>query len=183
VSDGIVALLAFAVPLGLDSLRVSLGLGTARIVAARELRIALSFAVCDGLALVLGLALGRSVGLLVGTWAGRLGPPVLAAYAFFVLWLGRGRAPGEETRMGGWLVVGLPLSLSFDNLAVGASLGGLRLSMLGVAAMVGCVSGLMALAGLVLGRTAIRALAVRPELAGAALLLVASALSLRADLP
>jgi putative Mn2+ efflux pump MntP len=173
-------LVVLALALGLDSFRISLGLGAAGIAPGGELRIALSFAVCDAVALAVGLAFGRSLASLIGPWAGRLGPPVLAAYALYVLSLAR--TPREETATGAWLVVGLPLMLSFDNLVVGGTLGGLRVPLLLMALFVGVASGLMALAGLAAGRKAVRSLRLRPELVGAALLLLASAMSLRQDL-
>jgi putative Mn2+ efflux pump MntP len=172
-------LLLLALALGFDSCRVSLTLGAAGTAVGRQLRIALAFGVCDGLALVLGVALGRSLVSLVGQWADRFEPSALGAYALFVVWLAR--SPREETETPSWLVVGLPLSLSFDNLVVGATLGGPRLSLLPVAGLVGAVSGLMALSGLALGRMSVRLLRLRPELVGAALLLLASVSSVRED--
>ncbi len=176
VLAGEIVLLALA--LGLDSFRVSLGLGASSLAGGSELRLALSFAVCDAVALAAGVALGRSLTFLAGPWVEALGPPVLAAYALYILWLAR--RPGAERATAGWVVLGLPLMLSFDNLVVGGTLGGPRMSLLAVALLVGIASGLLALAGLILGRRAIQWLRIRPELAGAALLLVASGLSLHA---
>jgi putative Mn2+ efflux pump MntP len=168
-------LLLLTVALGLDSFRVSLGLGAAGLARGAEVRLAFSFALCDAVALALGVTLGR-IASLAGTWADGLGPSVLAAYALYVLWLARG--PSTDTETGRWVVLGLPLMLSFDNFVVGGTLGGLRVSLLATTLLVGIASGSLALAGLALGRRAVQSLRVRPELAGAALLLAASALSL-----
>jgi manganese efflux pump family protein len=176
VVAGEIILLALA--LGLDSFRVSLGLGAAGLAGGGERRLALSFAVCDAVALAAGVALAHSLASLAGTWVDGLGPSALAAYALYVLWLAR--SPGTEKATAGWVVLGLPLMLSLDNFFVGGTLGGLRISLLGVALLVGIASGLLALAGLIVGRRASRSLRLRPELAGAALLLLASGLSLHA---
>jgi putative Mn2+ efflux pump MntP len=168
-----IVLLALA--LGLDSFRVSLGLGSAGSARAVAGRLVCAFGVCDGVALAVGVLLGRSLASLVGGWVNALGPPALAAYALYVLWLARTKS--DDAAPGRWLVLGLPLVLSFDNLFVGATLGGLRISLVPATVLVGTISGLLALAGLVLGRRAVESLRLRPELAGAALLLVASALS------
>jgi putative Mn2+ efflux pump MntP len=169
-------LLLLAVALGLDSFRVSLGLGAAGLARGAEVRLAFSFALCDAVALALGVTVGRTLASLAGTWADGLGPSVLAAYALYVLWLARG--PSTDTETARWVVLGLPLMLSFDNFVVGGTLGGLRVSLLATTLLVGIASGSLALAGLALGRRAVQSLRVRPELAGAALLLAASALSL-----
>lgn len=168
-----IVLLALA--LGLDSFRVSLGLGAADSARGVAGRLACAFGVCDGLAFALGVLLGKSLASLVGGWVNPLGPPALAAYALYVLWLARTKS--DEGGAGHWLAFGLPLVLSFDNLVVGATLGGLRISLVPATVLVGTVSGLLALAGLVLGRRTVELLRLRPELAGATLLLAASALS------
>jgi putative Mn2+ efflux pump MntP len=165
-----------AVSLGLDSFRVSLGLGAAGLARGAELRLAFSFALWDAVALAVGVTLGRTLGSLAGTWADGLGPPVLAAYALYVLWLARG--PSTDERTARWVVLGLPLMLSFDNFVVGGTLGGFHISLLATTLLVGIASGALALVGLALGRRAVQSLRVRPELAGAALLLAASALAL-----
>lgn len=175
------ALVLLALALSADSFRVSIGLGAARMAAAGAARLVLAFAFCDAFALAVGLALGRSFVSVVGPWAGGLGPPALAAYALYVLWIAR-RSSVEEAP-GGWLVLGLPLTLSLDNLVVGGTLGGQPVSALVLVPLVGTASGLLALAGLALGRSLARSLPVRPELAGGALLLVVSVLALRAELP
>jgi putative Mn2+ efflux pump MntP len=169
-----IVLLALA--LGLDSFRVSLGLGAAGLARGFEHRLVFSFGLCDAAALAVGVALGRSLASLLGTWVGALGPPTLAAYALYVLVLAH-RQP-TETVAGQWLVLGLPLMLSFDNLVVGATLGGIGISLLATTLFVGAASSSLALAGLALGRHAFGSLHLKPELAVAALLLAASALSL-----
>jgi manganese efflux pump family protein len=168
------ALLSLA--LGLDSFRISLGLGATELARGVEHRLAFSFGLCDAVSLAVGVALGRSLGSLVGSWVDGLGPPVLGAYALYVLWLARRHQ--AETVADRWVLLGLPLMLSCDNLVVGGTLGGLRISLLATTLFVGVASGLLALAGLALGRRAVRSLQLRPELAGGALLLAASALSL-----
>jgi putative Mn2+ efflux pump MntP len=161
-----------AIALGLDSFRVSLGIGAAGRFRGLTGRLVCAFGVCDGVAFAVGVALGRSLAWMAGGWVNALGPPALAAYALYVLWIAR-KGSDNEWR----LVLGLPLVLSFDNLAVGGTLGGLSLSLLPATLVVGVASAALALAGLVLGRRTVEVLRLRPELAGATLLLAASALS------
>jgi putative Mn2+ efflux pump MntP len=166
-----IALLALA--LGLDSFRVSLGVGAAGRFRGLAGRLVCAFGVCDGVAFGAGVALGRSLAWMAGGWVNALGPPVLAAYALYVLWLAR-KGSDEDV---GRLVLGLPLVLSLDNLAVGGTLAGSSWALVPGSVLVGASSALLAFGGLVLGRRAVELVRIRPELAGAALLLGASALS------
>jgi putative Mn2+ efflux pump MntP len=165
-----IQLAVLALALGLDSFRVSLGVGAAGRFRGFSGQLVCAFGVCDGVAFAVGVAVGRSLAWMAGGWVNALGPPALASYALYVLWLARKESDDE-----GRFVLGLPLVLSFDNLAVGGTLGGL--SVLPAALLVGAASAALALAGLVLGRRAVEVVRLRPELAGAALLLGASALS------
>jgi putative Mn2+ efflux pump MntP len=170
-----IQLAVLAVALGLDSFRVSLGVGAAGRFRGLTGRLVCAFGVCDGVAFAVGVALGRSLAWMAGSWVNALGPPALAFYALYVLWLAR--RGSDEAADEGRLVLGLPLVLSFDNLAVGGTLGGLSVSLLPATVLVGSASALLALVGLALGRRTVESLRVRPELAGASLLLAASALS------
>ena len=170
-----VTIVLLALALGLDSFRVSLGIGAAGLSRGVARRLVCSFGVCDGAAFAAGVLFGRSLASLIGDWVNEVGPGALVAVALYVLVLApRGR---DESVPGRWLVLGLPLMLSVDNLVVGGTLGGLRVPLFPASVLVGATSGLLALAGLELGRRTVESLRLRPELAGAALLLAASALS------
>lgn len=173
---GILLLLAFT--LSLDSFRVSLGLGATRPRAARQAQIALAFGLCDGLAPLAGLLLGRSFVNHVGAWTEYLGPLVLCAYGLYTVYVAR-RCAESESAEDGWVIFGLPLSLSLDNLVAGASLGLIGFPALLSVAVIGATSGLMSLAGLRLGGAAVNFLKLRSELlGGVALIFIALALAL-----
>jgi putative Mn2+ efflux pump MntP len=165
--------------LGLDSLVVGLGLGAA-VPRWDRLRLAAAFAACDGLAALLGAALG---GALPGAaeWAEWLGPAAVGGYGLFVLYLAwQGRRAAE--RGGRWLALGLPLCLSLDNFFTGAAAaagGPVVPSAVGMAV----VSGAMALAGLAAGAAvADRATPRAGWIAGAVLLLAAAGLAVKGAL-
>jgi manganese efflux pump family protein len=171
--NALAELLALALFLGLDSFRASLGLASAGLVRAQPTRLALAFGTCDAAASVAGLALGGSLlapvrGLLDG-----LGPLVLAGCAVYVV-LARPSAPDSSAGDRWPIVGGVPLSLSLDNLLVGAALGVHGLPVAASALVLGVTSALLSLAGFALGRFVGGRLAVRTELAGAVLLLVAA---------
>ena len=63
-----VTLLLLGFALSLDSFRVSLGLGTLKLSRLRQLQIVIAFGVCDALAPLLGLLIGKSLLQVVGPW-------------------------------------------------------------------------------------------------------------------
>jgi putative Mn2+ efflux pump MntP len=75
---------------------------------------------------------------------------------------------GETDR---WMVLGLPLSLSLDNLVAGTTLGMLGFPMLISVVIIGAMSALFAVVGLRLGTTAVKLLPVRAELIGGVVLI------------
>jgi putative Mn2+ efflux pump MntP len=174
---GMLLLLGFT--LSLDSFRVSLTLGAMKLTRARQAQIALAFAVCDGLAPLVGLLLGQSLVRYVGAWVEYLGPLMLGLYGCYVLYVARRYRDTEATEQDHWLVFGIPLSLSLDNLVAGASLGLIGFPLLLSVVVIGAISGLMSLAGLRVGSAAVEYLPIRAELlGGVALICIALALAL-----
>jgi hypothetical protein len=114
----------------------------------------------------------------VGSWSEPLGILAIAGYALFVLVVGRAPGPRTGPPARAWVVIGLPLSLSLDNLVAGAALGLLPIPLPVAALALGAASGLMALAGLRLGGALAAVLPARAELLGATLLLVLAAVHL-----
>ena len=85
----------------------------------------------------------------------------------------------ESPEPGGWIVLGVPLSLSLDNLLAGTSLGMVGFPLLLSITVIGAMSALMSLAGLKLGRLAINYLPAKSELLGGiALICIAVILAL-----
>jgi putative Mn2+ efflux pump MntP len=174
---GTLLLLGFT--LSLDSFRVSLGLGATRLRPARQAQIVLAFGLCDALAPLVGLLVGESLVEYVGSWVEHLGPMMLCAYGAYVVYVARRCADEDAGEGGRWVVLGLPLSMSLDNLIAGASLGMIGFPLLLSVAVIGAMSSLMSLAGLWLGGRAINFLKVRTELlGGVALILIALTLAL-----
>src|ERR1700760_224325 len=118
---GTLLLLAFT--LSLDSFRVSLGLGATKLRPTRQAQIVLAFGLCDALAPLVGLLVGQSLVEYAGGWVEHAGPVVLCAYGAYVIYVARRYAGEEASEDSRWVVLGLPLSMSLDNLIAGASLG------------------------------------------------------------
>jgi manganese efflux pump family protein len=166
-----VTLLLLGFALSLDSFRVSLGLGALKLSRLRQLQIVIAFGVCDAVAPLLGLLIGKSLLGFIGSWIEHLGPLLLCAYGVYVIYIAQrcaGREAGETDR---WMVLGLPLSLSLDNLVAGTTLGMIGFPVMLSVVVIGAMSALLSFAGLKLGRTAISLLKIRGELIGGVVLI------------
>jgi putative Mn2+ efflux pump MntP len=172
-------LLVLAFVLSLDSFRVSLGLGALNLSLARRAQLVASFGLCDGLAPLLGLLAGKSIVAYVGTWTEHAGPLLLCVYGAYVIYVAKrcaGKEAAEESR---WIVFGLPLTLSLDNLVAGASLGMIGFPLLLSISVIGVMSSLMSLTGLLLAGRAVSYFRLRSELfGGLALVFVGLALAI-----
>src|SRR6516165_8967345 len=159
-------LLLLAFTLSLDSFRVSLGLGGLSLSWRRQAHIVCSFALCDGVAPLAGLAAGISAASYARFWTQHLGPFIVFAYGVYVTCVAarfRGGERHTQVRKS-WMLLGIPLTLSLDNIVAGAALGMIGFPPLASAAILGAASGLAALLGLQAGRTVVRQLHSRAEL-------------------
>ena len=163
-----ITLLLLGFALSLDSFRVSLGLGTLKLSRMRQLQIVIAFGICDALAPLIGLLIGKSLLEFIGPWVEHLGPLLLCAYGVYVIYIARRCVESETDR---WMVLGLPLSLSLDNLVAGTSLGMIGFPILLSVTIIGAMSALLSLFGLWLGRTAMNLLPIKLELIGGVVLI------------
>jgi putative Mn2+ efflux pump MntP len=168
-------LLGFA--LSLDSFRVSLGLGALHLSRLRQVQIVIAFGLCDALAPLIGLLIGKSLLRYVGPWIEHLGPLLLCAYGVYVIYIARRCAKARDGRerdardTDHWMVLGLPLSLSLDNLVAGTTLGMVGFPLWLSVAVIGGMSSLLSFAGLRLGTIAVSFLPAKTELIGGAVLI------------
>jgi putative Mn2+ efflux pump MntP len=166
-----VTLLLLGFALSLDSFRVSLGLGTLKLSRLRQLQIVIAFGVCDALAPLIGLLIGQSLLKIVGPWVEHIGPLLLCAYGVYVIYIAKRCAGTETGETDRWMVLGLPLSLSLDNLIAGTTLGMIGFPILLSVMIIGVMSSLFAFVGLRLGRTAVNLLRFRADLVGGVVLI------------
>jgi len=143
---GIILLLALV--LALDSFAVSLGIGAAGLGRSRYLALSLGFGICDGVASFLGAVLDLAPDSSLEQWLSWMGPLAVASYVAYVLLLTKLTLSAGSNTRAGWLVFGLPLCLSLDNLLTGGHLNALGAPAPITAAFFGLCSGLLAFAGL-----------------------------------
>ncbi len=169
-------LVALVLPLGLDTFAVAAALGAGGISPARRLRVALLFTAFEAGMPLIGLALGAPLGHVIGAGADYVAIGVLLAFGLYTL-LGpetdeeRRLAQLTQTRGLGALLLGVAVSL--DELAIGFTLGLLRLPVLLVIVLIGVQTFTVTQLGLALGsRIGERVREGAERLAGVALALL-----------
>ncbi|MGH3782582.1 MAG: manganese efflux pump MntP family protein [Pseudonocardiaceae bacterium] len=121
-------LLLFVLPLGVDTFAIAAAVGASRPSGFTRWRISLVFVICEAGMPLVGLALGASVGNMVGSVADYLSGGLLVLLGGY-LWCADDDDDGEAgrarrlTSARGLALVGLALSISLDELAIGFSLG------------------------------------------------------------
>jgi putative Mn2+ efflux pump MntP len=168
------SLLILGFTLSLDNFRTAVALGGLRFTLRRSLEVAVVFGLCDGLAPLLGILIGRYWGEKIGDTGELVGAVGLGLYGLYLLiraW--RTETPDEMDRP--WAVFGLIIPLSADNIVAGTSLGLLGASVWLAPLVFGLSTTIMALIGLYLGRAAAGLVRIRPDLlTGAALVVMAT---------
>lgn len=170
-------LLAFILPLGVDSFAVAAAIGASVKTSARQrLRITVIFTVFEAGMPLAGIALGGVLARSIGQVAN-----YLAAAAVIVIggWMLLASGQDDEEKAArlasshGLALFGLGISISMDELAIGFSLGLVRLPLLAVIIAIGAQAILAAQLGLAFGSTISEHLRERAErLAGVALILL-----------
>ena len=162
------------VPLGLDTFAVAAALGIAGLKPQDRLRVSLLFTGFEvGMPLV-GFFGGRLVGRVVGSAADYLAIVILIGLGVYMLW--PKSEEKESKRLGllgrtrGLAAIGLGISISTDELAIGFTIGLLRFSILLILALIGIQTFVATQLGIRLGaRLGERIREGAERLAGAAL--------------
>jgi putative Mn2+ efflux pump MntP len=171
----IATLFLFAILAGADNFQVACGLGMLPIARERKWALGASFGVCEAIMSLAGLLAGSYLRIHVFRAASLAGAIALLASGLLVIYLALNDRDLEEVANNRWVIFGLPLSLSLDNLVAGAGLGANGYPVILCAALIGLICTAMSLAGLFVGER-IRGLLPRSAgaLAGAWLVLMAA---------
>ena len=122
-------LVALVFPLGLDTFAVAAALGASGVSGQRRLRVSLLFTVFEAGMPLIGLALGAPLGRALGDTADYVAIAVLLSFGLYTL-LSRNDDDERLSRLiqlRGPGAILLGLSISLDELAIGFTLGLLRL--------------------------------------------------------
>lgn len=166
-------LIALVIPLGLDTFAVAAALGMLGATPATRLRVSILFPAFEAAMPLIGLALGAPLGHAIGNSADYIAIGVLLAFGFYTL-LGPDEQDEKtvrrlaDTHGPGVLLLGL--SISLDELAIGFTLGLLRLPAALVIALIALQALILTQLGLRLGhRLSDRLREAAERLAGLAL--------------
>lgn len=173
-------LAAIVVPLGLDTLGVSVALGVGGLPAEQRMRVALLFAGFEAAMPLIGVLVGAPLGRTLGGAGDYAGAGLIAALGGYLLLSGE-RDERERlvslTHRGVIGAIALGLSISLDELAIGFSAGLLRLRVLPLALAVAAQAFVMTQVGLRLGaRLGASAGEAAERLAGVALVALGATL-------
>ena len=148
-------LLAFVLPLGLDSFAVAAAIGAMQVTTVwQRLRISLIFVLFEGGMPLIGLGLGTALARGIGQVAGYLaGAAVIAIGAWMLL---AGDKDEEEkasriTTSRGLALIALGISISLDELAIGFTIGLAHLPVTAVIVAIALQAFLAAQLGLAVG--------------------------------
>jgi len=153
-SRAVLKLLAFVLPLGLDSFAVAAAIGAAAPTGWRaRLRISAIFVAFEAGMPLIGLAAGRGLARAIGPTADYLAAAAVIGVGIWML----ARRDGDEQaadRIGGvsgLAIVALGLSISMDEFAIGFSLGLVKLPVVPVIVAIAVLAFVVSQLGLALG--------------------------------
>ena len=120
-------LLAFVLPLGLDSFAVAAAVGAVQVTtAAQRLRISLLFVIFEGGMPLIGLGLGSALARGIGHAADYLAAAAVIGVGAWMLLAGDKDEDDKASRLTtshGLALVALGISISLDELAIGFTIG------------------------------------------------------------
>jgi manganese efflux pump family protein len=148
-------LLAFVLPLGLDSFAVAAAIGAAGVTGwLARVRISVIFVIFEAGMPLIGLAAGGGLARVIGATADYVAAVALIGLGLWMLISARDDDDEAAARLagpGGLTMIALGLSISLDELAIGFSLGLARLPVGPVIAAIGLQAVVASQLGLALG--------------------------------
>jgi manganese efflux pump family protein len=166
-------LVALVLPLGLDTFAVAAAIGMIGVAPARRARISVLFTSFEAGMPLIGLALGAPLGRAIGGAADYVAIGVLLAFGLYTLLASEEQAEkriAEFAQMRGPGALLLGVSISLDELAIGFTLGLLRLPFGLVIALIALQTFIVTQLGLRLGsRLSAQRREMAERLAGVAL--------------
>jgi manganese efflux pump family protein len=124
--SNLLSVLLFVLPLGVDTFAIAAAVGACRLSGPTRWRISAVFVTLEGGMPLAGLALGTSLGHTVGSVADYLSGGLLVVLGGYLWWTDDDDEVPNARRLTsarGLALIGLGLSISLDELAIGFSLG------------------------------------------------------------
>ena len=147
-----ISLITLGFTLSLDNFRISIALGGLKPTLLRSVKTSFIFGLWDGIAPAVGIIVGHYLSEKIDSTADMVAAVCLGAYGLFVVVRALVRPEHADPDLR-WATRGLPIPLSVDNVAAGASLGLAGYSPWLAPALFGVVTFVMSVAGHQIGRT------------------------------
>jgi manganese efflux pump family protein len=149
----VIALLGLGLTLSLDNFRIAVVLGALKPTLRTSVKTSAIFGLWDGVAPLVGIVAGHFLREQIDSTAEMIAAAGLAAYGLFVL-VRALVSPEHADPDLRWARRGLPMPLSIDNVAAGASLGVAGYSPWLAPVLFGVVTFVMSVGGHQIGRVA-----------------------------
>jgi manganese efflux pump family protein len=149
----VIPLLTLGFTLSLDNVRIAIVLGGLRPTLRRSVKTSFIFGLWDGAAPLVGIIIGQYLSERIDSTADMFAAIGLAAYGLFIV-IRALVSPEDADPDMRWATRGLPLPLSVDNVAAGASLGLAGYSPWLAPVVFGVITFVMSVAGHQIGRAA-----------------------------
>ena len=149
-----VTIIILGVLVGLDNLQLASAIGLAGLDPKRRLLLVVAFVFFEVSMPLLGMLIGHRLNSDFEFVAEILGPVILIALGLYILIKEFFEKEDEEKKSvinKGWLLLILPLVMSFDNLIAGIGLGTSGYPVISTSIVVGICAGSMCLIGLFIG--------------------------------
>jgi putative Mn2+ efflux pump MntP len=144
-------IILFGLLAGLDNLQVAPALGAMQMRAKRRLMIALAFGLFEAIMPLVGLCVGYLFQKNLASAVDGIGPLILIICGVLIIYMALKEKDTSNIVNSGWVVLGLPFSLSLDNLVAGLGLGAVGYPVVFSALIIGLISAAMCLLALFFG--------------------------------
>jgi putative Mn2+ efflux pump MntP len=148
----VISLLTLGFTLSLDNFRMAIALGGLKPTLLRSVKTSFIFGLWDAIAPAVGIIVGDYLSQKIDSTADTIAAIGLGTYGLFVV-VRALRTPDHADPDMRWATRGLPLPLSVDNVAAGASLGLIGYSPWLAPLLFGIITFVMSVAGHQIGRT------------------------------
>lgn len=166
---------------GIDNLQVAAAVSIAPLARARRMLLIAAFATCEIASPLIGVLFAHGLQTRFGISFDGIAPFVVVVCGLAIVWLAlRDDDAAESLIHSRWTLIGLPISLSFDNLLIGVSAPTLGHPPAQAALVIGGVSATLCVIGILAGTRISRLIPERAELvSGLSLIIIAASMWIR----
>jgi len=151
ILQSLAVVLVFGITAGIDNFQAGCALGMLPLTRNRKLAFGASFGLCETASSLAGLVAGQLIRVLLlpERFAGAIVLLISGGTILYLSWTTE-RAVDNAVN-DGWMICGLPVLLSLDNLVAGAGLGAIGFPPILSALIIGTVCSALSFAGILLG--------------------------------